>query len=149
MRLRGVALPRTIQHPARLVPLAFLVAILVGTGLLMLPISRAGEGGAPFLTALFTATSAVCVTGLIVEDTPTYWSGFGQVVILVLFQVGGFGIMTGATLLGLLVTRRLRLSTRLVAQAETRSLALGDVAARAAADPRRDGRRRSWRSPRS
>jgi trk system potassium uptake protein TrkH len=67
------------------------------------------------------------VTGLIVQDTATYWSGFGQVVILILFQVGGFGIMTGATLLGLLVTRRLRLSTRLAAQAETRSLALGDV----------------------
>jgi trk system potassium uptake protein TrkH len=107
--------------------LAFLLAIALGTGLLMLPAARAGEGGAPFLTALFTATSAVCVTGLIVQDTPTYWSGFGQVVILVLIQVGGFGIMSGATLLGLLVTRRLRLSTRLVAQAETRSLALGDV----------------------
>ena len=57
-------LPRTIQHPARLVPLAFLVVILVGTSLLMLPISRAGPGGAPLMTALFTATSAVCVTGL-------------------------------------------------------------------------------------
>jgi trk system potassium uptake protein len=122
-------LPQTLQHPARLVPLAFLLAIAVGTGLLMLPIARAGEGGAPFLTALFTATSAVCVTGLIIEDTPVYWSGFGQGVILALIQVGGFGIMSGATLLGLLVARRLRLSTRLVAQAETRSLALGDVAA--------------------
>lgn len=110
-------------------PLAFLLAILAGTALLMLPLSRAGPGGAPFLTALFTSTSAVCVTGLIVVDTPTYWSGFGQGVILALIQVGGLGIMTGATMLGLLVTRRLRLSTRLIAQAETRSLALGDVAA--------------------
>jgi potassium uptake TrkH family protein len=122
-----LALRRTIQHPARLVPLAFLIAIIVGTGLLMLPVSRIGPGGAPFLTALFTATSAVCVTGLIVVDTSTYWAAFGQAVILALFQVGGFGIMTGATLLGLLVTRRLRLTTRLVAQAETRSMALGDV----------------------
>ena len=121
-------MPRTIQHPARLVPLAFLLAILVGTSLLMLPISRAGPGGAPLLTALFTSTSAVCVTGLIIQDTSTYWSGFGQGIILILFQIGGFGIMTGATLLGLLVTRRLRLSNRLVAQAETRSIALGDVA---------------------
>lgn len=119
---------RTIQHPARLVPLAFLIVILVGTSLLMLPISRAGPGGAPLLTALFTATSAVCVTGLNIHDTSTYWSSFGQGIILILFQVGGFGIMTGATLLGLLVTRRLRLSNRLVAQAETRSIALGDVA---------------------
>ena len=126
---KGTALPRTLQHPARLVPLAFLLAIALGTGLLMLPASRAGEGAAPFLTALFTATSAVSVTGLAIVDTPTYWSGFGQVVILALFQVGGLGIMSGATLLGLLVSRRLRLSTRLVAQAETRCVELGDVAA--------------------
>lgn len=108
-------------------PLAFLIAILIGTVLLMLPASRSGPDSAPFLTALFTATSAVCVTGLIVQDTPTYWSAFGQGVILALFQVGGLGIMTGATLLGLLVTRRLKLSSRLVAQAETKSLSLGDV----------------------
>jgi trk system potassium uptake protein TrkH len=111
------------------VPLGFLGAILVGTLLLMLPVARAGDGAAPFLTALFTATSAVCVTGLIVVDTPVYWSGFGQGVVLLLFQIGGFGIMTGATLLGLLVSRRLGLGTRLVAQAETRSLGLGDVTA--------------------
>ena len=124
---KGTVLPRTLQHPARLVPLAFLLAIALGTALLMLPAARAGEGSAPFLTALFTATSAVSVTGLTVVDTPTYWSGLGQGVILALFQAGGLGIMSGATLLGLLVARRLRLSTRLVAQAETRSLGLGDV----------------------
>ena len=122
-------MPPALQHPARLVPLAFLLAIALGTVLLMLPISRAGEGSAPFLVALFTATSAVCVTGLIVVDTPTYFSPFGQAVILFLFQIGGLGIMSGATLLGLLVSRRLSLSTRLIAQAETRSLALGDVTA--------------------
>ena len=110
-------------------PLAFLAVIALGTALLALPVSRAGAGSAPLLTALFTSTSAVCVTGLIIEDTPVYWSMFGQWVILALFQVGGFGIMTGATLLGLLVSRRLRLGTRLVAQAETRSLGLGDVVA--------------------
>jgi len=108
--------------------MAFLIAVLVGTALLMLPVSRAGPDAAPLLTALFTSTSAVCVTGLVVVDTPTYWSGFGQAVILGLFQVGGLGIMTGATLLGVLVSRRLQLSRRLIAQAETRSLELGDVA---------------------
>lgn len=108
-------------------PLGFLIAILIGTGLLMLPVSKAGEGAAPLLTALFTSTSAVCVTGLTVVDTPVYWSGFGQVVIMALFQVGGFGIMAGATLLGLLVAGRLKLGTRLAAQAETR-LGLGSVA---------------------
>ncbi|MGV0742375.1 TrkH family potassium uptake protein [Mycolicibacterium sp. XJ870] len=117
----------SLRHPTRLVPLAFLVAIAAGTVLLMLPVSRAGEGSAPPMTALFTSTSAVCVTGLIVEDTPVYWSGFGQAVILGLFQIGGFGIMTGATLLGLLVTQRIRLRDRLVAQLETKTLGLGNV----------------------
>lgn len=118
---------RTLAHPTRIIPLGFLAAILLGTALLMLPVSRAGPGGAPFVTALFTATSAVCITGLAVVDTATYWSGFGRGVILALFQLGGFGIMSGATLLGLLVARRLRLGTRLIAQHETRSLGLGDV----------------------
>lgn len=122
-----IAVRRTLQHPARIVPLAFLLAIAVGTVMLMLPVSRAGSGHAPLLTALFTTTSAVCVVGFAVVDTPTYWSGFGQVVILLLMQIGGFGIMAMATLLGLLVSRRLRLRTRLIAQAESHALALGDV----------------------
>lgn len=121
------ALKSSLQHPARLVPLAFLVAIAIGTALLLLPISRVGPGGTDFITALFTATSAVCVTGLIVVDTPTYWTGFGQGVILALIQVGGFGIMTVSTLLGVLISRRLGLRTRIIAQAETRTLDLGDV----------------------
>lgn len=116
-----------IRHPARLVPLAFLALIALGTLLLMLPFSRAGIGSAPLVTALFTATSAACVTGLVVVDTATYWSPFGQGVILVLFQVGGFGIMAGTTLLILVVSQRLQLRTRLIAQAETRSASLGDV----------------------
>ena len=65
----------------------------VGTALLMLPISKVGPGGAGFVDALFTATSAVCVTGLTVVDTPTYWTGFGHVVIMLLIQLGGLGIM--------------------------------------------------------
>lgn len=97
-----MTLRHPIQHPARLVPLAFLIAVAVGTSLLLLPIARAGPGGAPLLIALFTATSAICVTGLAVVDVSTYWSGFGQAVILILFQVGGFGIMSGATLLAVL-----------------------------------------------
>ena len=115
-----------IKHPARLVPLAFLAMIALGTALLMLPAATTGPGGAPFLTALFTATSAVCVTGLVVVDTPTYWSTFGQSLILGLFQAGGFGIMTGATLLALMVSRRLNLHARLVADSETRT-GLGNV----------------------
>lgn len=118
---------RGIRHPARLVPLAFLALIALGTLLLMLPFARTGEGSAPFMTALFTATSAACVTGLVVVDTATYWSPFGQAVIMLLFQVGGFGIMAGTTLVILLVSQRLRLRTRLIAQAETRSASIGDV----------------------
>jgi trk system potassium uptake protein len=103
--------------------------VVVGTLLLMMPVSRVGPDGAPLVTALFTATSAVCVTGLITVDTPTYWSGFGQAVILLLIQAGGFGIMTLASLVGLLLSRRMGLRTRLTAAAETKSLGIGDVRA--------------------
>lgn len=107
--------------------LAFLLGIALGTGLLMHPAATASGVSAPWLTAFFTAVSAVCVTGLVVVDTGTYWSLFGQAVIMVLFQLGGFGMMTAATLLGLMVNRSLRLRTRLVTQVETHALGLGDV----------------------
>ena len=93
----------------------------------MLPASRTEEGGAPLVTALFTATSAVCVTGLTVVDTATYWSVPGQMVILGLIQIGGFGIMTLASLIALFLSRRMGLRTRLTAAAETKSVGLGDV----------------------
>ncbi len=121
-----IALPE-LQHPARLVPLAFLIAIALGTALLSLPIATADRQALDVLTALFTATSAISVTGLTVVDTPMYWSPFGQVVILALIQIGGFGIMTGATLLGAVISRRLGLRTRIIAQAETKTLAMGEV----------------------
>jgi potassium uptake TrkH family protein len=117
------------RHPAQVIVFAFAVAVVVGTILLMLPVARVGAEGAPLLTALFTSTSAVCVTGLVTVDTPTYWSGFGQVVILGLIQVGGFGIMTLASLVGLLLSRRMGLRTRLTAAAETKSIGMGDVRA--------------------
>lgn len=122
---------KAVSHPERLIPLAFLIGIAAGTLLLALPLSRAdasiGDGGTPLITALFTATSALCVTGLAVVDTSTFWSPFGHVVILALCQVGGFGIMTGATLLGLFTNRQMKLSGKLLACAEMRSLDLGDV----------------------
>ncbi len=107
--------------------MAFGAVILISTALLMLPISRSGPGGAPFITALFTATSATCVTGLITVDTATYWTGFGQAVILVSIQVGGLGIMALASLVGLLLFRRMGLRTRLTAAQETKSSGIGDV----------------------
>ena len=118
---------RGFRHPGRVIAGAFAAAVVVGTGLLSLPAATAGEDRADLLTALFHATSAVCVTGLVTVDTGTYWSGFGQAVILLLIQVGGLGIMTLATLLALLLSRRLGLRARLIAQAETRALSPSDV----------------------
>lgn len=118
---------KSLLHPTRAVALAFLFTIVTGTVLLLLPLSHAAAGDVPWLTAFFTAVSAVCVTGLVVVDTGTYWSTFGQTVIMVLFQIGGFGMMTAATLLGLMVNRSLRLRTKLITQVETHALGLGDV----------------------
>jgi potassium uptake TrkH family protein len=106
---------------------AFAGAILVGTGLLMLPAARRPGTATSAVDALFTATSAVCVTGLAVLDTPTHWSAFGQVVILALIQLGGLGVTTFASVGVLVVSRRLGLRQRIFAQASTGVLSLGDV----------------------
>ncbi|MGE0311881.1 MAG: TrkH family potassium uptake protein [Lautropia sp.] len=119
---------RAFTHPSRVVALLFLCVIAVGTLLLMQPAAQAQGRATDVVTALFTSVSAVCVTGLVVVDTGTHWSTFGQWVILALFQFGGFGLMTAATMMGLMVNRSLRLRTRLITQAETRTVALGDVA---------------------
>jgi len=115
------------SHPATVLALAFLAAILIGTVLLMLPWASANGESAPWLTALFTATSAVCVTGLVVVDTGTYWSPLGQGLVMALFQLGGFGMMTSATLMGLLIGGHMKLRTRLLLQSETHALSMGDV----------------------
>ncbi len=115
------------RRPGILAIGGFAAAIAIGTVLLMLPVSSAGAVAATWVEALFTATSAVCVTGLIVVDTPTFWSPFGHGVILALIQLGGLGILATASLLGLLISRRMGLHTRLVAAAETRTIDLGDV----------------------
>ena len=117
----------TSLHPAQLIVLAFATTILFGSFLLWLPISTTGPGSGSYLTAIFTSTSAVCVTGLIVADTPNYYTHFGQVVIMGLIQVGGFGIMTLTSLIALLVARRLGLRSRLIAQAERGTFELGDI----------------------
>jgi trk system potassium uptake protein len=111
----------------RLVPLAFLAVIAIGAVLLMLPVSRADDTAAFVMPALFTAVSAVCVTGLITVDTATYWTPFGQGVILALIQLGGLGIMTLATMLGLFVSGKLGLRSTVLAQTESKTLNLGDV----------------------
>ena len=80
----------------QMIILGFAGVILLGTLLLMLPVSSADGIVTPFDEALFTSTSAVCVTGLVVQDTGSYWSGFGQTVILILIQTGGLGVVTVA-----------------------------------------------------
>ncbi|GGV23465.1 TrkH family potassium uptake protein [Paenarthrobacter nicotinovorans] len=124
---QGQRLVSGLLHPVRLVPLAFLAVIIVGAGVLMLPISRTGDSGDIVTTAFFTAVSSVCVTGLITVDTATYWTPFGHGVILALIQVGGFGIMSLATLLALFVRKTIGLRGQLVAQSETHTLNFGDV----------------------
>lgn len=120
---------RVLHHPAQYIVVTFLSAITIGTVLLMLPVARRAHGGTSFSTALFTSASASCVTGLTVVDTEAYWSGFGQVVILGLVQVGGLGAMTLTSLLLVVLSRRLGIRQMVVLAAETGSLRLGDVKA--------------------
>ncbi|MEV4218961.1 potassium transporter TrkG [Nonomuraea sp. NPDC049725] len=115
------------SHPAQVIATGFSTAALIGTLLLMLPFATT-EGVSPgWLTAVFTATSAVCLTGLVVVDTPTHWSTFGEVVIIGLVQIGGLGIMTLATVFTVLVSGRLGLRARLFAQAETKTPTMADM----------------------
>ena len=105
--------PRSM-NATKLIAVVFACLILTGTLLLMLPVSsRSGESCA-FLPALFTATSATCVTGLTPFDTYTQWSGFGQLVLLSLIQIGGLGFMSAATMVVFLLRRRIGLKQRLV-----------------------------------
>lgn len=120
------AVQRRLNAPAAVV-LAFAATIALSALLLSLPVAAESGQRTPLLAAVFTATSAVCVTGLIVVDTPTYFSTFGELVLLGSIQVGGLGIMTLASLLGLLVFRRLGLRSRMTTAVETKALGLGDV----------------------
>ena len=124
---RGNTTQRRRLHPAQVVVAGFALTILGGTALLMVPAARVGPDGASFLEALFTATSAVCVTGLTIVDTAEYWTQFGQIAILLLMQIGGFGIMSFASVVGLAIARKVSLRSRMTAAAETRSIGLADV----------------------
>ena len=96
----------------QIISAGFALVILTGTLLLMLPFSSKTSGIVPFTDALFTATSAVCVTGLVVRDTASSWTPFGQAVILLLIQIGGLGVVTIAALFSLLSGRRISLKQR-------------------------------------
>ncbi len=121
--------------PVRIIPVGLFAVILVGSALLHTPfaVNAVSEGGSgpegipPTVVAVFTATSATAVTGLTVVDTPTYWSTSGQVILLVLFQVGGLGIATLGSLVGLAVLRRFGVNSMLAAGQEARGFDLGEL----------------------
>lgn len=112
--------------PARLISLGFILVILFGTGLLMLPFASKGES-AGFLDALFTATSATCVTGLVVRDTFTGWSAFGQAVILFLIQLGGLGFMTVITMIAFALGKHLGLYNRKILMQSAGNMSLSGI----------------------
>lgn len=116
-----------LRSPAQTMSLGFAAGIGLGTLALMLPGSRVDGSGASPLVALFTSTSAFCSTGLSTVDMPRYFSTWGSIVVAVLIQVGGFGIMTLASLFGVLIARRLGLRALIATAAETNTVQLGDV----------------------
>lgn len=111
----------------RIIALGYLVVILAGTGLLMLPIAtRVGEK-TDFLTALFTATTSTCVTGLVVADTGSHWTTFGHLVILIMIQVGGLGFMTMGVMLAMALKRKISLRTRGLLQESMNGMQMGGI----------------------
>ena len=116
--------------PARIILIGFALLILAGALLLTLPISTRDGQGAAFFDALFTATSATCVTGLVVQDTALYWSGFGQAVILMLIQIGGMGVVTAAAAISMLAGRRIGLKERWVMQESISAPQVGGIVRR-------------------
>ena len=111
----------------RIIAVGYLTVILVGTGLLMLPVSTAAGEKTGFLSALFTSTSATCVTGLVIADTATHWTLFGQTVILFMIQVGGLGFMTMGVLLAVFLRKRISLRARGILQESMNYMQMGGV----------------------
>lgn len=103
-------------QPTKLIVLSFFLVIMIGTFLLLLPAASRDGTGASLIEALFTATSAVCVTGLVVVDTYQHWTVFGQVVILSLIQIGALGLITLATFFSTLLGKKMRLRSMILAQ---------------------------------
>lgn len=117
---KPLSLPRTIA-------LGFMIMILIGTVLLMLPLSTRDGSATPFIPALFTSASASCVTGLVVYDTYTHWSLFGQLVIITLIQIGGLGFVSMGVLFAMITKRKIALRQRTLIQESVNTLQLGGV----------------------
>ena len=120
MKMRRLTYVQTIA-------LGFFTVIAAGTILLMLPAASQSGKATGFVTALFTAVSASCVTGLVLVDTATHWTGFGQTVILLLIQLGGLGFMTIATLFSRLVRRRMSMRERGVMAESINTVRVGRI----------------------
>jgi trk system potassium uptake protein TrkH len=114
MKLIKKHLNRLELNPPRVLALGFGTLILLGALLLNLPIASKSEESIGFINSLFTSASAVCVTGLVVVNTAAYWSLFGQIVIIILIQMGGLGFMTMATIVALLLGKKITLKERLI-----------------------------------
>ncbi|MCM2677424.1 TrkH family potassium uptake protein [Alkalicoccobacillus plakortidis] len=107
--------------PPQLIMIVFFILIIIGTALLMLPVSSSGPHSVTFLDALFTATSAICVNGLVVVDTGLTYSTFGQGIIMILIQIGGLGFMTLGVIIAIVLGKRIGLKQRLIIQQTTHS----------------------------
>lgn len=115
-----------LSYP-KMIALGFLTIITIGTILLLLPISTRSGESAGLITALFTATSATCVTGLVVVDTYLYWSVFGQIVIMTLIQIGGLGFMTVITMFSFFLKRKIGLGERSLQRESINTMHIGGV----------------------
>lgn len=111
---KSVFMKNINMKPTQTIAIGFAMVILIGSILLCLPVASKNYESIGFINAFFTATSAVCVTGLVVVDTYTHWSFFGQIVILLLIQIGGLGFITTATLFSFILRRRISLKERLI-----------------------------------
>ena len=119
--------PRLHFTPFQTIVFGFMAAILIGALLLFLPFSTKTGESTSFFDALFTSTSAVCVTGTVVHDTATHWSFFGQVVILILIQIGGLGVVTMAGFLAIISGRKIGLFARNTMQEALSAHKMGGV----------------------
>lgn len=125
--MNTIAFKRKPLSPTQVIVLSFIGVIFIGTLLLLLPFSTESGTSAKFIDALFTATSAVCVTGLVVVDTGTYWSAFGQLVIMILIQVGGLGFMTMTTTVAILLGKKIGLKNRILMQEALNQFSIAGV----------------------
>ena len=117
---------RRLSH-AQIMALGFLTVIIIGTVLLMLPVSSRTGQWTPFIKALFTSVSSTCVTGLVVVDTFSYWTLFGQIVILIMIQIGGLGFISIGVVFALFFNRNIGLANRTLIQESMNSNVLRGI----------------------